>query len=149
MQKTKKITIHTDGGSRGNPGPSAIGFVIEEDGKHIYSCGKPIGLGTNNQAEYEAVKASLMWISKNYYKKGETITISFYLDSLLVVQQLKGVFKIKHPDLRSRAFDIHTLIQQLRGTVTFSHVPRNQNSHADSLVNQALDSEKIIESINP
>lgn len=144
MHQPRFLTIHTDGGSRGNPGISAIGFVIEEKGKTIYSCGKPIGDGTNNQAEYEAVTESLRYIVDNIIKKGERISISFFLDSLLVVQQLKGIFKIKHPDLRGRSLVIHDLLKQIGGEVTFYHIPRSENSRADSLLNQALDTGKTI-----
>jgi ribonuclease HI len=144
MNSKKYLVVHTDGGSRGNPGLSAIGFIIEEQGKTVYSYGKPIGIGTNNQAEYEAVAESLRWIVKKFHEKGEIVNISFFLDSLLVVQQLKGLFKIKHPDLRSRANVIHTLIQKTGGEVTFAHVPRSENSFADSLVNIALDTGKEI-----
>lgn len=144
MLKNQHINIHTDGGSRGNPGPSAIGFVIDNNENTLFSYGKPIGIGTNNQAEYEAVIESLRWVAKNIDRKGESIHISFFLDSLLVVQQLRGLFKIKHPDLRARAFAIHSLIQELEGHVTFTHIPRNLNADADHLVNQALDTGKEI-----
>ena len=144
MDKIRNIVIHTDGGSRGNPGASAIGLVIEEQGEHIYSCGKPIGIGTNNQAEYEAVRESLSWMIKNIPKNDRGTSLSFFLDSLLVVQQLKGVFKIKHPDLKIRADEIQRLMREVRGEVQFFHIPRAENSAADALVNQALDSGKEI-----
>lgn len=134
----KKIVVHTDGGSRGNPGLSAIGYVIEEEGKTIFAKGKPIGVGTNNQAEYEAVTESLRTIINKYQGKGE-ISIKFFLDSLLIVQQLNRVYKIKHPDLQKRALVIHDLIVKIRGPVTFTHIPRSENSRADALVNLALD----------
>jgi ribonuclease HI len=144
MTNTKKLSIHTDGGSRGNPGPSAIGVVMEEEGKIFYTYGKPIGSGTNNQAEYEAVTESLRYVKKMFVEKGDGVECSLFLDSLLVVQQLKGLFKIKQPDLRIRALAIQILIQEIGGAVQFFHIPRLENSKADDLVNQALDSGKEI-----
>jgi ribonuclease HI len=144
MTKKRNLKIHTDGGSRGNPGPSAIGFVIEEQGVRTYACGKPIGVGTNNQAEYEAVAESLRYIIENYTEKGKKVTLKYFLDSLLIVQQLKGIYKIKHPELRLRAFVINGLIVQVGGEVDFVHIPRSENRQADALVNEALDTGKEI-----
>jgi len=128
--------IHTDGGSRGNPGPAAVGVVIyDEAQKIIQEFGKCIGETTNNVAEYSAVIEALTSLKKIV---GESPTIHFYLDSTLVVNQLNGIFKIKDATLRALATDVHILQEEVGGVVTYTAVPREQNKHADLMVNQAL-----------
>jgi ribonuclease HI len=134
--------IHTDGGSRGNPGPAGIGIVIEkeEGNKHtpITSYGKHIGNATNNVAEYTAVKDALeTLLSMGIRNEGNIYT--FFLDSLLVVNQLNGTFKVKDTTLRELLANIRILEQQVGGVVTYGHVRREQNFHADMEVNKALD----------
>jgi ribonuclease HI len=134
--------IHTDGGSRGNPGPAGIGIVIEkkEDSSTSVICsyGKHIGTTTNNVAEYMAVKDALETIvSKVLAKEGNVYR--FFLDSLLVVNQLNGTFKVKDATLRELLSRIRILEQQVGGVITYVHVRREQNSQADFEVNAALD----------
>lgn len=130
-----KLNLFTDGGSRGNPGPAAYGFVVySHAGIILEKCGNYLGQATNNVAEYEGLLAGLNWIVAN--RPGSEVDI--YLDSLLVVNQVKGVFKIKNDTLRSRLHQIHALLARLDG-YTISYVPRDQNAVADSLVNEALD----------
>jgi len=136
IQPGATLTIHTDGGSRGNPGPSAAAFVIlDEQGRVIFKEGKYLGITTNNQAEYQAVKMAL--------EKGaacEAKVVNFKMDSLLVVNQMSGIYKIKNKDL----WPIYTAIQDLRKrfqSVTFTHVPRELNREADALVNEVLDAQ--------
>jgi ribonuclease HI len=132
-----KLIVHTDGGARGNPGPAAIGVVIEDERKKkIKEFGKWIGNTTNNAAEYTAVIEALKAMKPLV---GESPEIHFYLDSTLVVNQLNGLFKIKDPTLRSLATDIRILEQEVGGSVHYTAVPRQQNRRADFLVNQALD----------
>ena len=132
--------IHTDGGSRGNPGPSAIGVVVYKDDSPtpVYEQGATIGIGTNNRAEYTAVIEALKWVTAH----PDVTAVHFFLDSLLVVQQLKGVYKVKHPDI----IPLHAQVQSLRSSlpfsITFTHVERAKNAMADALVNRALDAEK-------
>lgn len=146
-----KFIIHSDGGARGNPGPSAIGVLIEEvtnvnpETKKIVSqFGKRIGESTNNIAEYAAVISALNFL-KDYLshhsldRPSEKLTVDFFLDSLLVVNQLNGQFKIKQSHLRELFLQVQQLIVDIAGSVTFTYVPRSQNSRADSWVNQALD----------
>jgi ribonuclease HI len=128
-----ELVIHTDGGSRGNPGPSAIGVVITApSGKHVESFGKYLGITTNNQAEYSAVVAAL-----KAAQKYQPQILHFFLDSELVVRQLKGEYRVKHGELRVLYDEIQKLISGLQ--VTFQHVMREDNQLADIEVNKALD----------
>lgn len=125
--------IHTDGGARGNPGPAAIGVVIEHNGKTVTSFGKTIGETTNNVAEYTAVIEALKFL-KSYHGK-----IDFFLDSTLVVNQLNGLFKVKGPHLRELLLRVRTLEADVEGVITYTAVRRESNRRADLLVNDALD----------
>lgn len=130
----KKLIIFTDGGSRGNPGPSGIGVVIyNEQKKVVKEFGKYIGEGTNNQAEYQAVIEALMAA-----KELGAEEIDFFLDSELVVNQLKGDYKVKNKDLGSLFVKIWNLTSGFK-KLKYHHVPREKNREADKLVNQALD----------
>jgi ribonuclease HI len=129
--------IHTDGGARGNPGPAAIGVVIERNDSIIKEFGKTIGNTTNNVAEYTAVIEALTYM-KTLSIHG-TYSIQFFLDSLLVVNQLNGLFKIKDSKLRALAFTVKKLEQEVGGIIIYSSVRREQNSRADFFVNAALD----------
>lgn len=132
------ITVHTDGGSRGNPGPAAIGVVIKRDGKVFHKFGKTIGEATNNVAEYTAVIEALHYIKSVQLPNNDSRLI-FYLDSKLVVEQLNGTFKIKDGKLRELAFQIKVLEQDVGGGVSYFSIPRENNREADLLVNFALD----------
>ncbi len=127
-----KAIIHTDGGARGNPGPAAIGVVIEID-KHVHLFKRAIGHATNNKAEYEAVITALTEALKLNVEE-----VDLYLDSELVQQQLLGNYKVKHPDLAPLFMRVWNLRQQFK-KVNFTHVRREQNKAADKLVNEALD----------
>jgi ribonuclease HI len=134
-----KYTIHTDGGARGNPGPSAIGvFIQKENGVLLHKFGKKIGNTTNNVAEYTAVIEALTWLSRNIQNDAAPV-YAFYLDSTLVVNQLNGLWKMKEAHLRVLLFKIRELEQQVGGNVSYTYVPREENTDADFLVNQALD----------
>jgi ribonuclease HI len=132
----KRLTIHTDGGSRGNPGPAAIGVFIEQDGIAIKSFGKTIGDTTNNVAEYTAVIEALQYCTSMNQKPK---TINFFLDSKLVVEQLNGNFKIKDSKLRELSLKIRILEQEVGGVITYHSIPREKNKEADREVNLALD----------
>ncbi len=129
------ITIHSDGGSRGNPGPAGIGVVIEYVGQ-TQKIAEYIGEATNNQAEYQAIVAGLLWVKENIKEDRQ---IECYLDSQLVVEQLKGNYKMKNEGLKPLYWQARGLIMDLGGKVTFNYVPREQNKEADALVNLALD----------
>lgn len=135
-----EIKIFTDGGARGNPGPSAIGvYITGEGGKELARIGKTIGVGTNNVAEYNAVLEALSWILENKNKQSGKVKISFFLDSLLVYSQIVGLFKVKDSNLRGLLFDVRQKEAQINLPILYFHVRREKNKVADSLVNYALD----------
>jgi ribonuclease HI len=128
------VIIYSDGGSRGNPGPSAAAFVITMGGDTITdSGGEYLGITTNNQAEYHGVRLGL----ERALKLG-IMSIEFRVDSMLVVNQLKGIYKIKNRELWPIYERINALLPQFE-RVVFKHVPRELNQQADSLVNKFLD----------
>ena len=130
----KKLKLYADGGSRGNPGPSASGYVIfDEHEKIIVDKGVYLGVTTNNQAEYTALRLAI----ENCIELG-AIEVEVYLDSLLVVNQMKGIFKVKNRDLWPIYDAISTLTKKLKH-VSYQHVPRELNKLADAAVNRALD----------
>lgn len=139
-----KLTIHTDGGSRGNPGPAASAFVVSgKNNQIIASRGIYLGITTNNQAEYLAVANALIWLNQylNRLPAADSIsTVAFFLDSQLVVNQLIGKYKIKSPELAPIIAQINIAKQKLLTPVNFQYIPREQNKIADRLVNQVLDS---------
>ena len=128
--KTDNWTIYTDGGSRGNPGPSACAFVI----LNVHQQGFYLGVGTNNNAEYMGVLHAYQYLSTLDYKPQ---IIHFYLDSELVVKQLNGLYKIK--DINLQKVSAHIKAFQKNFIVTYTHISRSQNVAADLLVNQTLD----------
>ena len=129
-----KVKLFGDGGSRGNPGPSASGYVVlDMEDNVLVDKGVYLGVTTNNQAEYTALKLGLEECQKMGVKE-----VQVYMDSLLVVNQMKGIFKIKNRDL----FPIHENIKELAKKfekISYSHVPREFNKLADAAVNRALD----------
>lgn len=129
--------IYSDGGSRGNPGPSAAGFVImSKEGEVIHEGGAYLGVATNNVAEYEAVYLGLEKAQELGVKR-----IDFRLDSQLVANQMNGVYKVKSIDLRPIHDRIIELARQF-DKVNFSHVRREYNQLADGVVNKILDQNK-------
>jgi ribonuclease HI len=137
VNKTTNINhaiLYSDGGSRGNPGPSAAAFVILDEKKHVIDKGGTyIGITTNNQAEYHGVRLGLERAIQLGIK-----SIEFRIDSMLVVNQLRGIYKIKNREL----WPINERITSLMASfdhITFTHVPRELNQLADSLVNRLLD----------
>lgn len=136
-----KFIINTDGGARGNPGPAGIGFVIaDESGKVLRKIGKRIGQTTNNIAEYEALVEALTELKK-IVPKGERDAshIEVRMDSELVVKQLNGEYQIKEEPLQLKFVKIWNLRVAEFPNISFVHVPREENSVADALVNQAID----------
>lgn len=134
------ITVHTDGGARGNPGPAAIGvYITDKTGAVVKEVKRAIGNATNNLAEYQAVAVALETLKQCYGKKTKEMRFELKLDSELVKKQLDGEYQIKEPGLVPLFIDIHNLRVASFPYLTFTHVPRAQNKEADRLVNEALD----------
>ncbi len=134
------LTVFTDGGSRGNPGPAAIGVHAELAGKMVYEESSYIGETTNNTAEYEALLRALSWIKATLPSfEQKPSSIEFFLDSQLVVEQVSGRYKVKQPHILTYVRNISSLLQEINIPAKFLHIPRTSNTRADFLVNQALD----------
>lgn len=138
--KYEKLRVFTDGGSRGNPGPSAIGiYITDEKNSVLYGLGKCIGEATNNVAEYTAILEALRWISSHKESLERNATIDFFLDSELAYSQLIGVYKIKNAALRAIFFEVRIEESRIGYPIRYFHIPREKNKEADRLVNRALD----------
>ena len=135
-----KITIFTDGGARGNPGPAGIGIVVEglKSGKKTF--GECIGETTNNEAEYRALIVALQKLKKLGGKE-KLEQVDCYADSELMVKQLNGEYKVKDTNLRGLFMEVLKLKSELKVPIFFHHIKRAKNSEADALMNQALDRE--------
>lgn len=132
----EEAKLYADGGSRGNPGPSASGYVLYDmDDNIVVKKGVYLGITTNNQAEYQALKFGLEEALRNNVR-----TLHVFLDSMLVVNQMLGIFQVKNRDLWPIHDAIKKLVAQFK-QVNFTHVPRALNKEADSAVNQTLDAQ--------
>jgi len=128
------IRAYIDGGARGNPGPAGFGARIEaEDGTLIDELYGPLGIATNNVAEYNGLLAALQWAVDH----GET-DVHIRADSELLVKQMRGEYKVKNPGLQALAARARLLVMQV-GSVRFEHVRRELNKEADRLSNLAMD----------
>lgn len=136
----KEIIVYTDGGSRGNPGPAAVGvYVTDDTGEVLCEAKQTIGNGTNNFAEYQAVAYALETLRKRFGKQTKEMQFTFRLDSELVKKQLNAEYQIKDPGLVPLFIEIHNLRVAHFPQLTWEHVPRADNKEADRLVNEALD----------
>jgi len=129
----RHFKLTADGGSRGNPGPAGYGAVVTESGKIVAELFDVIGVATNNVAEYSGLLAGLSHI----HQLDAQATVEVAMDSKLVIEQMSGRWQIKHADMRDLAKqcrDAHPA-----ALVTYSWIPRDENSHADRLANKALD----------
>lgn len=134
----KDITIFTDGGSRGNPGPAGSGAVIYQDNAEIGHVSKYLGIQTNNFAEYEALILALEATHKLLGSPvSEPVTVK--MDSELIVKQMKGEYKVKHPELKKKHEKVRLLIMEAFPKIKFVHVPREENKVADQYANDAMD----------
>ena len=131
----KKIIMYTDGGSRNNPGPAAVGVWIETLGKKY---GEYIGTKTNNEAEYMALIFGLKKLKQLLSKGAKQAEIECYLDSELVVKQLNHEYKMKEKHIQDFFIEIWNLMLDFKN-VKFIHVRREKNKIADAMVNEALD----------
>jgi ribonuclease HI len=129
-----KLVVHVDGGARGNPGPAAAGAVISTpEGEVIAEAAEPIGVATNNVAEYRGLLLGLRKARELGAREVEIVN-----DSELVAKQVNGVYKVKHPDMKPLHAAALQALRDFDGW-TLRSVPRAQNADADALVNQALD----------
>ncbi len=136
----QKIIIYTDGGARGNPGPAGIGAVIlDAEKKVLKEVSAYIGETTNNMAEYEALVQALEAAKEMFGASLRDIEIDVRMDSELVVRQLTGVYKVKEPSLKDQVMKVAKIRMEDAPNMSFKHVFREENSHADKLVNQAID----------
>lgn len=136
-----EYTLYADGGARGNPGPAGAGAVVFDAlGKRVVEVADYLGVATNNVAEYEAVIRGLTKLAEVFpeeHLKMSTLTIR--MDSKLVIEQLKGAYKVRHPNLVPRYLALVNLISRHYGKIILEHVPREKNKDADALANQAMD----------
>ena len=135
----KTVNIYTDGGSRGNPGPAAVGVFIEGDGEVLAQIGKKIGENTNNYAEYSAVLKALDFLLENKNILDKDSKINFFMDSQLAYSQITGVYKVKNGVLKELLFKIKEREAQIKTPILYNFIPREKNKNADKLVNLALD----------
>ncbi len=140
-----RYRVHTDGAARGNPGPAAIGIVVQDDAGHIiYEASRSLGTKTNNEAEYLALIAALEYLMESRISEAD-----FFLDSELVVKQLNGVYRVKELNgvyrvKEPRMQSLYARVTMLLNAVpkhSFKHIRRADNARADALANEALDAE--------
>lgn len=130
----EKLLLYTDGGSRHNPGPAAIGFILKtENGQVLRKGGKFLGQATNNEAEYRALLEGLRAAQEFRPRQ-----LDCFLDSSLAVNQLNGKFKVKEARLRELIFAVKKLEAGF-ASIHYHYVPREKNQEADAIVNQILD----------
>lgn len=135
--QVNSLILYADGGARSNPGPAAFGFVIySSDGTILLAKGETIGNNTNNVAEYMGLIGGLSAGLEIFPQK--EIEMEVRMDSLLVVRQMRGEFKIKQPHLQVLAEKARSLAR-LYKKIVYKHIPREQNKEADKMVNLALD----------
>ena len=129
-----KARLSTDGGARGNPGPAAFAYVLETDDGHVLAAhGEPIGVATNNVAEYRALVAGLAKAVESGVRELDVVS-----DSELLVKQMRGEYRVKNEALRELSLEAARLARKLDG-VRYTAVRREHNELADRLVNEALD----------
>ncbi|MEU5882297.1 bifunctional RNase H/acid phosphatase [Spirillospora sp. NPDC047279] len=137
MASGRKLVVEADGGSRGNPGPAGYGALVRDalTGEVLAEVAESIGHATNNVAEYRGLIAGLRAASSLDLKA----RVEVRMDSKLVVEQMSGRWKIKHPDMVPLALEARELAERGLGSVTYTWIPRNRNAHADRLANEAMD----------
>jgi ribonuclease HI len=138
VTRSRKLIVETDGAARGNPGLAGAGVIIkDEQGRRIETIGKYLGVTTNNQAEYRALIEGLRAVARH---GPEAVTVR--MDSELVVRQMSGQYRVRHPELLPLYIEATELVTSLPN-VTFVHVPREKNPGADHVANMAIDSRMI------
>ena len=128
------LIAYTDGGARGNPGPSGFGvYITDQDGSRVVELSEYLGQQTNNFAEYSAMIAALEWSIRNGHRSVQVVS-----DSELMVKQLRGIYKVRNENLQPLYEKAQKLIRQLEW-FEIKHVLREQNREADRLANEAMD----------
>ena len=128
------ITAYFDGGSRGNPGPAGWGaYIVDDAGNVLAELSGALGTATNNVAEYNGLIAALQWAADH-----DVTALSVKGDSLLLVEQMRGNYKVKNEGLKPLYHRAKMLVMQI-GNVSFAHVPREKNKDADRLSNVGMD----------
>ncbi|MEV0524928.1 bifunctional RNase H/acid phosphatase [Streptomyces sp. NPDC050439] len=137
-ESVRELIVEADGGSRGNPGPAGYGSVVIDaaTGETLMEAAEYIGVATNNVAEYKGLVAGL----KAAHDLDPAASVHVRMDSKLVVEQMSGRWKIKHPDMRPLAAEAARIFPP--DQVTYEWIPRAQNKHADRLANEAMDAGK-------
>lgn len=138
MQQPVRVVVEADGGSRGNPGPAGYGAVVLDPatGETLAERAEAIGVATNNVAEYRGLIAGL----RAARELAADVQVLVRMDSKLVVEQMSGRWKIKHPDMKPLAAEAAKILP--RAQVTYEWIPREKNKHADRLANEAMDAAK-------
>ncbi len=134
------LTVFTDGGSSGNPGPCASAYVIYQNAKLLFKYGKNIGHGTNNLAEYTALIMALGKI-RELIDGGEFSPVQkiyIFADSLLMINQVNGFYKVKNPVIKDLMIKVRLLEAEINVPIVYRHILREKNALADSLVKKAL-----------
>jgi ribonuclease HI len=136
-----QFTLYADGGARGNPGPAGAGAVVFDSlGKRVVEVSDYLGVATNNIAEYEAIIRGLKALAAAYPEDVVRNTpLAIRMDSKLVIEQLKGNYKVKHPNLIPRHMEVRNILARSFGPVSYEHVYREKNKDADELANAAMD----------
>lgn len=132
------LKVYTDGGSKGNPGPAAIGYIGYLDGKELFRGREDIGTATNNDAEYTAVIRALEKIREQKEQLKNIKRIDLSSDSRLLVNQANGLFKVKHGKIKEYILKIRILEQEIGTPISYMNIPREENTVADALVNNKL-----------
>lgn len=137
----QKVYLYTDGGARGNPGPAGSGAVIfDEQGVVLGEAKKYLGHTTNNVAEYEAVRIGLLMLQKKFGNDAcAKMEVVSRMDSELVCKQLNGIYRVKNEKLQPIFTAVKALCRDTFPHITFEHVRREKNKHADRLANKAMD----------
>ncbi len=130
-----QLIIHTDGGSLKNPGQAAYAFTVHSGGKLIYKQNERIGIASNNVAEYTALIRALEYIKNNLK---DITSVGVISDSELMVRQVNGIYKVKHPDIRPLHSQVKLLEMEIGHAISYKHVLREKNAEADALVKEAL-----------
>ncbi|MFB6664469.1 bifunctional RNase H/acid phosphatase [Streptomyces parvus] len=139
MSVSRQVVVEADGGSRGNPGPAGYGAVVIDPatGEPLAEAAEYIGVATNNVAEYRGLIAGLTAAKALFPDAGDALRVHVRMDSKLVVEQMSGRWKIKHPDMKPLAARAAAILPP--SSVTYEWIPRAQNKHADRLANEAMD----------